>query len=130
MDPPISFERRNFSRRLLVSSQYTHMLWLLLLPFRLAFGILAGLVVLPFLLIVLPFALLLWLPFAMVRMALRLVAGLLVLPIMLVALVVGPLAAGVGMALAVVPLLPVIVIALCIWAVVRLAGGTVRSSAI
>jgi hypothetical protein len=37
------------------------MLWLLLLPFRLAFGIIAGLVVLPVVLILLPFALLLWL---------------------------------------------------------------------
>jgi hypothetical protein len=105
------------------------MLWLLFLPFRLALGIIAGLVVLPFVLILLPFALLLWLPFAMLRMALRLVAGLLVLPIVLVATVLGVLAAGFGMALAVVPLLPVIVIALFVWAVVRLAGGPVRSSA-
>jgi hypothetical protein len=107
------------------------MLWLLFLPFRLTFGIIAGLVVLPFVLILLPFALLLWLPFAMLGMALRLVAGLVVLPIVLVALVLGLLAAGIGMALAVVvPLLPVIAIALCIWAVVRLAGGPIRSSAL
>ena len=104
------------------------MIWLLLLPFRLVFGIVAGLVVLPVVLILLPFALLLWLPFAMLRMALRLVAGLVVLPIVLVALVLGLVAAGAGMALAVVvPLLPVVVIALGIWAVVRLTDRPVRS---
>jgi hypothetical protein len=100
------------------------MIWLLLLPFRLVFGIVAGLVVLPVVLILLPFALLLWLPFAM----LRLVAGLVVLPIVLVALVLGLVAAGAGMALAVVvPLLPVVVIAVGIWAVFRLTGRPVRS---
>jgi hypothetical protein len=107
------------------------MIWLLLLPFRLALGLIAGLVVLPFVLILLPFALLLWLPFAMLRAALRLVVGVVVLPIVLVALVLGLLAAGVGLALALlVPLLPVILIGSCIWVVVRLAGGPVRSSAV
>jgi hypothetical protein len=96
------------------------MLWLLFLPFRLAFGIIAGLVVLPVVLLLLPFALLLWLPFAVLRAGLRLAVGLVVLPIALVALLLGLLA---------VPLLPVILIALCVWAVVRLAGGPVRSSA-
>jgi hypothetical protein len=105
------------------------MVWLLLLPFRLTFGIIAGLAVLPFVLILSPFALLLWLPFAILRVALRLVVGLLVLPIVFVALVVGLLAAGIGMALAVaVPSLPITLVALCIWAVVRLTGGPVRSS--
>ena len=97
------------------------MLWLLLLPFRLAFGIVAGLVVLPFVLLLLPFAVLLWLPFAVLRAGLRLAVGLVVVPIVLMALLLGLLA---------VPLLPVILIALCVWAVVRLAGGPVRSSAL
>ena len=106
------------------------MFWLLFLPFRLAFGIIADLVVLPFVLLLLPFALLLWLPFAMLRAALRLAVGLVVLPIVLTALALGLLVAGVGVALAVVvPLLPVLVIVFCIWAVVRLSGGPARSSA-
>jgi hypothetical protein len=106
------------------------MLWLLLLPFRLAFGIIAGLVALPFVLLLLPFALLLWLPFAILRASLRLVVGLVVLPIVLTALALGLLVAGVGVALAVVvPLLPVLLIVFCIWAVVRVSGGSVRSSA-
>jgi hypothetical protein len=92
----------------------------LLLPFRLAFGIIAGLVVLPFALILLPFALLLWLPFAILRASLRLAVGLVVLPIVLTALALGLLVAGIGAALAiVVPLLPVTLIALLVWAVVR-----------
>ena len=70
------------------------MLWLLLLPFRLAFRIIAGLVVLPFVLILLPFALLLWLPFALMRVALRVVVGLVVLPIVVVPLVLGLIVAG------------------------------------
>jgi hypothetical protein len=100
------------------------MLWLLFLPFRLALGIIA----LPFVLILLPFALLLWLPFAILRASLRLVVGLVVLPIVLTALALGLLVAGVGVALAVVvPLLPVLVFVFCIWAVVRLSAGPARS---
>jgi hypothetical protein len=54
-----------------------------------------------------------------------------VLPIVLTALVLGLLVACVGVALAVVvPLLPVLLFVFCIWAVVRLSGGPVRSSAI
>jgi len=97
------------------------MLWLLFLPFRLACGIIAGLLVLPFVPLLMPFALLLWLPFAILRAGLRLAVGLVVLPIVLMALLLGLLA---------VPFLPVVLIALCIWAVVRLAGGPVRSSAL
>ena len=107
------------------------MLWLLLLPFRLAFGIIAGLVVLPLALILLPFALLLWLPFAILRASLRLAVGLIVLPIVLTAVVFGLLVAGIGAALAIaVPLLPVILIALCIWAVVRPRRSSPAASAI
>jgi hypothetical protein len=105
------------------------MRWLLLLPFRLAFGIIAGLVVLPFVLILLPFALLLWLPFDLMRVALRVVVGLVVLPIVVVPLVLGLIVAGIGIALAIaVPLLPIALVAFCIWALVRLTGGPVHSS--
>jgi len=44
------------------------------------FGIVFGLIALPFVVVLLPFALLLWIPFMLVKTALRLAVGLVILP--------------------------------------------------
>ena len=96
------------------------MLWLLLLPFRLAFGILFGIFMLPIVIILLPFALLLWLPFTLLRASLKLAFGLVVLPMVFVVLLLATLAAGVGLALALaVPLVPIAVVVFFIWLLTR-----------
>ncbi len=41
------------------------MIWLLLLPFRLLFTLVFGLLALPFLIVLLPLALVLWIPFVL-----------------------------------------------------------------
>jgi hypothetical protein len=97
------------------------MIWLLLLPFRLLFGVVFGLVALPFVLLLLPFALLLWLPFAILRFTLKLALGILVLPIVAVAMILGLLVGGVALIAAVlVPLIPLLALAFCVWVVWRL----------
>ena len=48
------------------------MFWLVTLPFRLLFGILAALVALPFAVVLLPFALLFWIPFVVLKLTVRL----------------------------------------------------------
>ena len=55
------------------------MIWLLLLPFRLLFGIVFGLLALPFVILLLPFALLLWLPFALLGLTFRVLTALIYL---------------------------------------------------
>jgi len=89
------------------------MIWLLLLPFRLLFGVVFGLMALPFVILLLPFALVLWLPFAILRFTLKLAVGILVLPIVAIAMLVG------GLAL-LVPLLPLLALAFVAWAVWRM----------
>ncbi len=87
------------------------MIWLLLLPFRLLFGVVFGLVALPFILLLLPFALLLWLPFAILRLTLKLAVGIVVLPILAIVMLLGLLVGGVAVAAAVlVPLIPLLVL--------------------
>ena len=61
------------------------MLWLVLLPFRLLFAIVFGIVALPFVILLLPFALLLWLPIVLLKVTFRLVLGLLLIPLCLLA---------------------------------------------
>jgi len=89
------------------------MIWLLLLPFRLLFGIVFGLMALPLVILLLPSALVLWLPFAILRLTLKLAFGILVLPIVAIAILVG------GVAL-LVPLLPLLLLAFVAWAVWRM----------
>lgn len=88
------------------------MVWLLTLPFRIFFGLLFGLLLLPFTLLFLPFLLLR----AVVKLTL-----LLVLAPMIVIVTVGALLLA-GFALFFVlllPLLPFALVALVIWAIVR-----------
>jgi hypothetical protein len=107
------------------------MLWLLLLPFRLFFGVLVGVVALPFVLLALPFALLLWLPFALLRLAFKLVAAVVVLPFIVLAAVAGALVAGVVLVGTVLmSLLPLLLVGACAWAIWRIATRPLRASAI
>ena len=93
------------------------MIWLLLLPFRLLFGVVFGLVALPFVVLLLPFALFLWLPFAILRFTLKLAFGILVLPFIVIAMMVGLLVGGVALF---VPLIPLLALAFVAWAVWRM----------
>ncbi len=96
------------------------MLWLLLLPFRLLFGVVAGLIALPFVILLLPLALVVWLPFALLRLAFRLVFLVVMLPVMIIAAVVGVLAVGAALVGAVlVPLLPLLILGGLGWLVWR-----------
>lgn len=74
------------------------MIWLLLLPFRLFFGLIFGLLALPFVVLLLPLALLVWIPFMLLKFTLRLAAAVILVPLGLlfgaVVLIVGGLAAS------------------------------------
>ena len=70
------------------------MFWLITLPFRLLFGILAALVALPVALVLLPFALLFWIPFVLLKLTVRFAVLVLALPLLLLAGIVGVLVAG------------------------------------
>jgi hypothetical protein len=88
------------------------MFFLLTLPFRIFFGLLFGLLFLPFAL--------LFLPFLLLRFAIKALVMLIALPITLLAVGAALLCAflAVGLVLAI-PLLPFAFIGLCIWAIMR-----------
>jgi len=86
---------------------------LLTLPFRLVAGLLLGILVLPLALVLLPFLLL--------RFVFKALVGLIVLPFALVAAAFGIFFAALGVVLAIIiPLVPLALIGLGIWAVVRM----------
>ncbi|MGH9806291.1 MAG: hypothetical protein ACRD9W_03365 [Terriglobia bacterium] len=88
------------------------MFYLLTLPFRIAFGLLFGVLVLPFAL--------LFLPFLLLRVLIKSVVLLVALPFVLLAVGAALLAAFVAVTFAVmIPLLPFAFVALCVWAIVR-----------
>ena len=96
------------------------MLWLLLLPFRLLFGVVFGLLALPLVLLLLPVALVLWIPFVILRFTLKLAVLAVILPIVAIAVIGAMLVAGVAVFAALfLPLLPLALVALGIWLVVR-----------
>lgn len=91
------------------------MLHLLTLPFRLFFGLLFGILLLPFALLALPFFLL--------RVLVKTAVLMVVLPFVLLAVGVGLLIAFLAVFFALmIPLLPVAFLLFCVWAVVRLAS--------
>jgi hypothetical protein len=98
------------------------MFWLVSLPFRLAFGLLLALVLLPIAIVVAPFALLLWLPFLIVKFALRLAFGLLLLPLVLLVGFIGLFAVGAAAFAMFLPLLFIGMIVGGIWLLVRPAA--------
>jgi hypothetical protein len=80
--------------------------WLLLLPFRLVFGLLFGILLLPFVLL---------------RAALKVAAALILLPVVFALLLVALIVGGIGFWLVMlVPVLPIAVLALFLWAISRL----------
>ena len=90
------------------------MVHLLTLPFRLAFGLLLGILLLPFALLVIPFLLL--------RFVLKAVVAVIMLPFALIVAAVGVVFAAMAVALAIiVPLIPFALIGLGIWALVQMA---------
>jgi hypothetical protein len=103
------------------------MLWLLLLPVKLAFGILFALLALPFAIAMLPIALVLapvalvlWLPFALLRFTLKLI----VLPIALVFAFVGLAFGAIALVGALlIPLVPLLLLVGAGWVLWRLASG-------
>jgi hypothetical protein len=95
-------------------------LWLLLLPFRLLFGVVFGLLALPVVVVLLPLALLFWIPFAILRFTLKLVLLVVVLPVVAIAVAGATLVAGAALVAAlVVPLVPFALIGLGLWLVAR-----------
>ena len=88
------------------------MLWLLTLPFRIFFGVLFGLLLLPFTL--------LFLPFLLLRAVIKLTFLLVLAPIIAIVAVGALLAAGFALFLVLLlPLLPFALVGLFIWAIVR-----------
>ncbi len=91
------------------------MFFLLTLPFRIAFGLLCGVLFLPFMLLLVPFLLL--------RVMIKAAVGLIVLPIALVLAFAGFLIACLAVSFAVlIPLLPIAFLVFCVWAVVKLTS--------
>ena len=91
------------------------MVHLLTLPFRLAFGLLFGILLLPFAILLLPFFLL--------RVAVKAMVGLVVLPFVLMAALIVTVVAMFVVAIAVMaPLIPFAIVALGIWAIVRMTS--------
>ena len=91
------------------------MFCLLTLPFRIVFGILVAILLLPFTLLLLPFLLL--------RVLVKTAIFLVVMPFVLLATLI---ALGVAFAAVVfallTPLLPIAFVAFCVWAIVRTAS--------
>ena len=82
------------------------MFWLLLLPFRLVFGLLFGILLLPFFLL---------------RAAVKVAAALILFPVVFALLLVALIIGGIGFWLVMlVPVLPLAVLALFLWTVSRL----------
>ncbi|MCU1384356.1 MAG: hypothetical protein JWL71_3053 [Acidobacteria bacterium] len=93
------------------------MFFLLTLPFRIAFGLLFGLLLLPFALLIVPFLLL--------RVVLKSLVLLVALPFVLLAVGGALLVAFAAVLCAVmIPLLPFAFVALCVWAIVRSSRPT------
>jgi hypothetical protein len=90
------------------------MFWLLTLPFRLVFGLL----MLPLALLALPMALLL-LPFLLLRVFVKATLFLFLLPIALLVGLIVAAAMVVASVAMVIPLLPVALLALCVWVMFR-----------
>lgn len=92
-------------------------------------AIILGIFLLPVTAVVLPLMLVFWVGFTVLRLILRLVIGALLLPILAVVVGVGVLVAGLGLALAVlVPLAPLVLVALLIWTVVKLMNRPARTA--
>lgn len=92
-------------------------------------AIILGIFLLPVTAVVLPLMLVFWVGFTVLRLILRLVIGALLLPIVAVVVGVGVLVAGLGLALAVlVPLAPLVLVALLIWTVVKLVNRPARTA--
>jgi hypothetical protein len=88
------------------------MFFLLTLPFRLAFGLLCAVLLLPFLL--------LFLPFLLLRIAIKSIVLLVALPFVLLAIGLGLLVAfSAVFFVLMIPLLPFAFVALVVWAIVR-----------
>src|SRR5262249_1900068 len=103
------------------------MIWLLLLPFRLLFGVVFALLALPFVILLLPFALLLWLPFAILRFMLKLAFGVLVLPIVAIAMIVGVVVGGIALLVLLIPLLALGFVAWAVWRMMSRSTGLVHT---
>jgi hypothetical protein len=86
--------------------------YLLTLPFRLFFGLLFGLILLPLTI--------LFLPFILLRLVLKTAFALIMLPIALVIAFIGITFALLAVSFAVlVPLMPFVVIGVCVWLLTR-----------
>jgi hypothetical protein len=91
--------------------------WLLTLPFRIFFGLLFGLLLLPFTL--------LFLPFLLFRAVIKLALLVFLLPLIAIATVGALLVAGIVIFCALlVPLLPFAIVAAIVWAIVRASQPT------
>lgn len=91
------------------------MFCLLTLPFRIFFGVLFAILLLPFTVLLLPFLLL--------RFVIKTAVFLLVMPFVLLAAVVALGVAFVAVFFALlVPLLPIAFVVFCVWAIVRMAS--------
>lgn len=101
------------------------MLWLLLLPFKLLFLVVASLIALPLAMVFVPIALVLWVPFMLLRLALKIVTAVVLLPLVLLMGLFGLVVGGIALVFAVfVPLLPFLFLAACVWGIWRLTAGS------
>ena len=89
---------------------------LLTMPFKIFFGVLLAVLLLPFAVLLIPFLLL--------RFVIKAAVLVLVMPFVLVVVLVAAGLALTGAFLALlVPLLPLAFVAFCVWAIVRMASG-------
>jgi hypothetical protein len=95
------------------------MFWLVLLPFRLLFTVIVGLVALPFAIVLLPFALVLWLPLMLLKLTLRVVVLVLLVPVIAVVALAGLFVAGAAAAALFVPVVLCGLAAAGLWGLIR-----------
>jgi hypothetical protein len=95
------------------------MFWLVLLPFRLLFTVVFGLLALPIMIVLLPIALVLWLPFMLLKLTLRVVALVLLVPVIALVALGGLFVAGAAAAALFVPVVVCGLAAAGLWALLR-----------
>jgi hypothetical protein len=83
-----------------------------------------GLLALPFVILLLPFALLLWIPFVLLKLTLRLALGVILLPLVAVLVIAGLFVAGAAALALFVPIGLCLLAGAVLWALLRPARPT------
>jgi hypothetical protein len=94
------------------------------------FSLLVGFVVVALAIAGIFVAAVVWAAFAMLRLIVRLAIAVIIMPVIVLALAAAFVVAGLGLLIAIlVPLLPLAVVGLAIWLIVKLARHPARASA-